>query len=77
MIGHGLAGCLNFVAIFGLVLECFIVKERQLFDIGKCWQKDTTKSKFFRMYTGCWGKCKCCRNNCINATRGNFEGDNV
>jgi hypothetical protein len=47
MIGHGLAGCLNFVAIFSLVLECFVVKERQLFDVGKCWQKDTTKSRFF------------------------------
>jgi hypothetical protein len=47
MIGCGLAGCLNFVAIFSLVLECFVVKEGQLFVIGKCWQKDTTRSRFF------------------------------
>jgi len=40
MIGRGLAGCLNFVAVFSLVLECFVVKERQLFDTRKHWQKD-------------------------------------
>jgi len=29
------------------------------------------------MYTRCWGKCTCCRNNCINATMGKFWRDNV
>jgi hypothetical protein len=42
MIGCGLAGCLNFAAVFSLVLECFVVKERRLFDIRKQWQKDST-----------------------------------
>jgi len=40
MIGRGLAGFLNFVAVFSLVLECFVVKEGWLFDTRKHWQKD-------------------------------------
>lgn len=30
-----------------------------------------------QIFSECCSKCKCCRNNCIDAAGRNFEGDNV
>jgi len=35
MIGHALLDCLNPGAVFHSVLMCFVVKQRQLFDLKK------------------------------------------